>query len=72
MKKVTPILERKAIDLYAYVPNIKHSEVADRLGITNKTLMTIRKKPDFWGKVYDTFCVQLEGELPNIIRACMN
>ena len=69
MKKITPILENKAVDLYALNPNIKHGEVAEKLGITNKTLMSLRKKPDFWAKVYDTFCVHLEGELPSVVRA---
>ena len=43
MKKLTPILINKAIDLYANEPNITHSAVAERLGITNKTLMKLRK-----------------------------
>ena len=71
MKKLTPILINKAIDLYANEPNITHSAVADRLGITNKTLMKLRKKPDFWNSVYAEFCIHMEGELPDIVRALL-
>ena len=70
MKKITPILENKAVDLYALTPNITHAEVAKKLGITNKTLMSLRKQPDFWAKVYQTFSIHLEGQLPDIVRAC--
>tara|TARA_Y100001970_G_C14105949_1_gene788117 strand:- start:314 stop:943 length:630 start_codon:yes stop_codon:yes gene_type:complete len=69
MKKLTPILENRAIDLYAHSAGIKHSEVAKELGITPKTLMKLRKNPDFWNRVYAEFCVHLEGELPSVVRA---
>ena len=69
MKKLTPILENKAIDLYANTPNIKHCEVAEQLGITDKTLRRLRKNADFWDKVYSTFMQSFEGELPDILRA---
>ena len=71
MKKLTPILINKAIDLYAGESNITHSAVAERLGITNKTLMKLRKKPDFWHSVYAEFCIHMEGELPDIVRALL-
>ena len=71
MKKLTPILINKAIDLYANEPNITHSAVAERLGITNKTLMKLRKQPDFWNSVYAEFCIHIEGELPDIVRALL-
>ena len=71
MKKLTPILINKAIDLYANEPNITHSAVAERLGITNKTLMKLRKQPDFWHSVYAEFCIHMEGELPDIVRALL-
>ena len=43
MKKLNPILEKKAVDLYAHTPNIKHSEVAKQLEISDKTLLKLRK-----------------------------
>ena len=64
MRKLTPILRNKAVDLYANTPNIQHGEVAKQLGISAKTLMKLRKDANFWHDVYSEFCLQLEGELP--------
>ena len=69
MKKLTPILEKRAIDIYAHQPNIKHSEVAKQLEISDKTLLKLRKDGNFWDKVYSTFMQSFEGELPDILRA---
>ena len=69
MKKLNPILEKKAVDLYAHTPNIKHSEVAKQLEISDKTLLKLRKDGNFWDKVYSTFMQSFEGELPDILRA---
>ena len=69
MKKLNPILEKRAVDLYAHTPNIKHSEVAKQLEISDKTLLKLRKDGNFWDKVYSTFMQSFEGELPDILRA---
>ena len=69
MKKLNPILEKKAVDLYAHTPNIKHGEVAKQLEISDKTLLKLRKDGNFWYKVYSTFMQSFEGELPDILRA---
>ena len=69
MKKLTPILENRAVDLYAHTPNIKHSDVAKELGISDKTLRKLRKISTFWDRVYSTFMQSFEGELPDILRA---
>ena len=69
MKKLNPILEKRAVDLYAHTPNIKHSEVAKQLEISDKTLLKLRKDGNFWYKVYSTFMQSFEGELPDILRA---
>ena len=69
MKKLNPILEKRAVDLYAHTPNIKHSEVAKQLEISDKTLLKLRKNGNFWDKVYSTFMQSFEGELPDILRA---
>ena len=52
MRKLTPILRNRAVDLYANTPEIKHVEVAGKLGITPKTLMKLRKDPNFCHVVY--------------------
>ena len=69
MKKLTPILENRAVDLYAHTPNIKHSDVAKELGISDKTLRKLRKISTLWDRVYSTFMQSFEGELPDILRA---
>ena len=69
MKKLNPILEKRAVDLYAHTPNIKHSEVAEQLEISDKTLLKLRKDGNFGDRVYSTFMQSFEGELPDILRA---
>ena len=69
MKKLTPILENKAVDLYALTPNIKHFEVAEKLGISSKTLLKLRKNADFWDKVYKAYLIEYESEMPDVLRA---
>ena len=69
MKKLTPILENKAVDIYAHSPNIQHGEVAEQLGISNHTLMKLRRNPDFWQKVYQEFLVAMECDIPDIVRS---
>jgi len=69
MRKLTPILRNRAVDLYAHTPEIKHGEVAEKLSITPKTLMKLRKDPNFWHEVYAEFCLHLEGALPSVVRA---
>ena len=69
MKKLTPILENKAVDIYAHQPNVPHNSVAEQLGITDKTLMKLRRSPDFWQKVYQEFLVAMECDIPDIVRA---
>ena len=48
MRKLTPILRNRAVDIYAHTPEIQHSEVAKLLDITPKTLMKLRKAPQFF------------------------
>ena len=69
MKKLTPILENRAVDLYANTPNIKHGEVAKKLGISDKTLLKLRKNADFWDKVYKAYLIEYESEMPDVLRA---
>ena len=69
MKKLTPILENKAVDIYAHQPNVPHNAVAAQLGITDKTLMKLRRSPDFWQKVYQEFLVAMECDIPDIVRS---
>ena len=67
--KLNPILINKAVDLYANTPNIKHGEVAEKLCISSKTLMKLRKNGDFWDKVYKAYLIEYESEMPDVLRA---
>ena len=69
MKKLNAIIENRAIDLYAHNSGITHQKVCEELGISDKTLMKLRRNPDFWQKVYQEFCLHMEGSLPDIVRA---
>ena len=70
MKTVlNPHLVNKAVDLYALTPNIKHGEVAEKLSISDKTLMKLRKNADFWDKVYKAYLIEYESEMPDVLRA---
>ena len=67
--KLNPILINRAVDLYANTPNIKHGEVAKKLGISDKTLLKLRKNADFWDKVYKAYLIEYESEMPDVLRA---
>ena len=69
MKKLNAIIENRAVDLYAHNTGITHQKVCEELGITDKTLMKLRRSPDFWQKTYQEFCTHMEGDLPDIVRA---
>ena len=55
--------------MYALTPNIKHGEVAEKLSISDKTLMKLRKNADFWDKVYKAYLIEYESEMPDVLRA---
>ena len=69
MKKLNPIIENRAVELYANTPNIKHGEVAEKLSISDKTLLKLRKNADFWDKVYKAYLIEYESEMPDVLRA---
>ena len=67
--KLNPILINRAVELYANTPNIKHGEVAEKLCISSKTLLKLRKNADFWDKVYKAYLIEYESEMPDVLRA---
>ena len=64
MKKLTPLLENRAIELYANTPNIKHGDVAEKLDISDKTLMKMRKNGDFWDKDTRLILLNMKARCP--------
>ena len=69
--KLTPMVINKAIEYYATHPNVRHKDVANELGISDKTLMKLRKDADFWHRVYDTYMLSYEGEVVDVVRAML-
>ena len=66
--QILPTIER-AVEIYATEPEVTHQQVADKLGINFKTLMKIRRDPNFWAKVYDHYMVTFEGDVVNVLKA---
>ena len=61
----------RAVEIYATEPEVTHQQVADTLGINFKTLMKIRRDPNFWAKVYDHYMVTFEGDVVNVLKAAV-
>ena len=68
--QILPTIER-AVEIYATEPEVTHQQVADRVGINFKTLMKIRRDPNFWAKVYDHYMVAFEGDVVNVLKAAV-
>jgi hypothetical protein len=66
--QILPTIER-AVEIYATEPEVTHQQVADTLGINFKTLMKIRRDPNFWAKVYEHYMVTFEGDVVNVLKA---
>ena len=66
--QILPAIER-AVEIYATEPEVTHQQVADKLGINVKTLMRIRRDPNFWAKVYEHYMVTFEGDVVNVLKA---
>ena len=66
--QILPAIER-AVEIYATEPEVTHQQVADKLGINVKTLMKIRRDPNFWAKVYDHYMITFEGDVVNVLKA---
>ena len=59
----------KAAEIYANEPGVTHELVAKRCGITPAQLLTLRKDPNFWEKVYDNYMVAYSGVLPRVLAS---
>ena len=63
--------EDKAIEIYANQPEVTHREVAETLGINEKTLRKLRRTPDFWQKYYNYYMVTFEGDVVDCLKAAV-
>ena len=70
MNQMTKIaVKDKAAEIYANEPGVTHELVAKRCGITPAQLLTLRKDPNFWEKVYDNYMVAYSGVLPRVLAS---
>tara|TARA_R100000808_G_scaffold24614_1_gene57181 strand:+ start:258 stop:1013 length:756 start_codon:yes stop_codon:yes gene_type:complete len=63
-----PVYE-KAVEIYATKPDIRHDEAAAMLGVSETTLLRLRRDPNFWAKVYDHYMVTFEGDVVGVLKA---
>ena len=68
--QILPTIER-AVEIYATKPEVTHQEVADLVGINFKTLMRIRRDPNFWAQVYDYYMATFEGDVVDVLKAAV-
>ena len=68
--QILPTIER-AVEIYATEPEVTHQQVAERVGINIKTLMRIRRDPNFWAQVYDHYMITFEGDVVNVLKAAV-
>ena len=65
-KKPSKIL---AIDLFAFNPQITVQQVADKLGVTKKSVLQWREDPNFIDAIYDRYMIEFGSQLPSVLNA---
>ena len=65
-KKPSKIL---AIDLFAFNPQMTVQQVADKLGVTKKSVLQWRAAPNFIAAIYDRYMVEFGSQLPSVLNA---
>ena len=65
-KKPAKIL---AIDLFAFNPQMTIAEVANKIGVTKKSVMMWREDPNFIDAIYDRYMVEFGFQLPAVLNA---
>ena len=76
MENTTDIIKKKkkpskilAIDLFAFNPQITVQQVADKLGVTKKSVLMWREDPNFIDAIYDRYMVEFGSQLPSVLNA---
>ena len=52
----------KAVHIYSTQPDVTHEQVALMCGISEKSLYSIRRDPNFWDAVYEAYMVEYSYE----------
>jgi len=58
-----------AAELYALVPNITAQEVADKLEMNVRTVISWKKDPNFVEAIYNIYKVHFDSEIPAVLNA---
>ena len=76
MENTTDIIKKKkkpskilAVDLFAFNPQITVQQVADKLGVTKKSVLMWREDPNFIDAIYDRYMVEFGSQLPSVLNA---
>ena len=59
----------QAIELFATNPDIQVKKVAELIGVHRNTIIAMRQDPNFHEQVLTRFNLELEGKLPNMLKA---
>ena len=58
-----------AVDLFAFNPQITAQEVANKLGVSKKSVVTWREDPNFIDAIYDRYMIEFGFQLPSVLNA---
>ena len=58
-----------AIDLFAFNPQMTVAEVADKIGVTKKSVLMWREDPNFIDAIYDRYMIEFGFQLPAVLNA---
>ena len=62
-------IKKVAIECFATSPSLTIKELADELGITERTICKWRTDPNFMDAIYDRYMILFGGELPAVLSA---
>ena len=76
MKNKSDIIKSKkkpakvlAVDLFAFQPQITIKEVADKIGVSKKTVIMWREDPNFIDAIYVRYMLEFGFQLPSVLNA---
>ena len=58
-----------AIDLFAFNPQMTVAEVADKIGVTKKSVLMWREDPNFIDAIYDRYMIEFGFQLPAVLNS---
>ena len=62
-------IRKVAVEHFATNPNLTVKELADEIGVTERTICKWRTDPNFMDAIYDRYMVLFGGELPAVLTA---